>query len=95
MLLQGFDDAQFVFWCDPGEHVDVLDVALQLRRAHALQFGSRDDPAGLQQAQFDGNGPSRFRMVAGDHDRADASGLTNGNGLSRFRPRWILNADEA
>ncbi len=68
----------------------------QLVAVHLLQIRTPDRfGAGRHNVEFGGNGGGGDRMIAGDHDDADARALRGGDRLLRFRPRGIDDADDA
>ena len=60
--------------------------------------GFAKDDTGLgaaNEADLAPDGECGVRMIAGDHDDLDPGQVTAGDGLGDFRPRWIMQADQA
>ena len=97
-MLQGGNDAKFVFGTDPSEdHFGVGGERLdELVGAHGVELGSADDArvgAG-DEADLSGDGFSGDTVVAGVHDDPDAGVAAGGDGVDRLGTGWVHHGYE-
>ena len=94
--LESIHDAHFMFGRDTGENVHLLDLVFQEVVAYAVQVSAgQNRMTGSQKANFLGNRPGGVGIVAGDHDRADASASRFFHGLFDFCAGWVNHPNQA
>ena len=84
-----------MFRGDPGVDRHLFDDVLQFPHRHTGQFPPRQCPTSSGDAQFPGDVLGRQGVIAGDHHRANASGLTDLHGVLHLRARRVNHADQA
>ena len=92
--LQRIDDPQFLPGHYAGEDRGQADALFKIGRAHGFELGAGEDIAGLE-IGLGGNRTCCLRIVAGDHDNADAGGAAFLNRRRHRRAQRIRKADKA
>ena len=92
--LQRIDDPQFLLGHRAGEDRRGSHALFKIGPAHGFELGAGDDIAGLE-IGLGGDRTRGLRIVAGDHDDADAGGATLLNRRRHGRAQRIRKANKA
>ena len=89
------DDAQFVLGGDARIDRDFRRALAKLFVAEAVEFGGGErDVITRRNAELARNRHRGLRMIAGDHDHADAGRAAFRDGIFHLRPRRIIHAGQ-
>ena len=91
---QRVDDAQLVFGVDARVDGHLGDRARPCLVRQLLELRAGDGAAVLGDAELLGDHRGRARVIAGNHQRADAGAFGPGHGVLRLVARWVDHADQ-